>query len=452
MECQAQPAVENKTTHKTLEYLHGFNGYHQTEALPNSLPKLQNAPQKAPRGLYAEQLSGSAFTTPREQTKFTWCYRIQPSVIHQPFTEYNHDFWVSPPFNNFKQSPNQYRWSPESIPSSDTSNLVDFISGIKTLAGFGNPAGLQGASANIFYANKSMTNCYFSNSDAEMLIVLQQGCAYFITELGVIFVSCDEQNSDILVIPRGIRFKVVLKSDSIRGYICENYGIPFQLPELGPIGANGLANPRHFQYPQAQYEQNSENEYQWLCKYQGNFWQCTLPCSPCNVVAWHGNYAPYKYNLNLFNTINTVSFDHPDPSIFTVLTSPSGQAGVANLDFVIFPPRWMVAENTFRPPYFHRNIMSEFMGLIRGQYDAKQDGFLPGGSSLHNRMSAHGPDYNTVMNAENVTLTPEKYENTLAFMFESNLAWDITDYALNSPTRQKNYYECWQDIPNRFKV
>jgi homogentisate 1,2-dioxygenase len=431
----------------SLKYNHGFNNYHQTEAELNVLPNNQNSPQKVSHGLYAEQLSGSAFTTSREHTKLTWCYRIQPSVVHKPFNRYQHNYWTSPPFNQVIQSPNQYRWSPESI---TTNNTIDFISGIKTIAGFGDPIALHGATASTFFANTSMQDTYFSNSDAEMLIILQAGSAIFRTELGILAAHCNTDHSDIIVIPRGVRFTVEIKSDYIRGYLCENYGATLQLPELGVIGANGLANPRHFLYPTAAYQTDHNQHITWLCKYQGAFWQTELNYSPCNVVAWHGNYAPYKYNLNLFNVINTVSFDHPDPSIFTVLTSPSNQAGTANLDFVIFPPRWMVAENSFRPPYFHKNIMSEFMGLIRGEYDAKKDGFLPGGISIHNRMSAHGPDYNTVMAAEEKNLQPEKYNDTLAFMLESNMAWDITKYAAETNLLQHHYYECWQNIPNRF--
>lgn len=435
----------------TIEYIPGFNGYHQSEAEHGALPKYQNSPQKPPMGLYAEQINGSAFTTAREQTKLTWCYRTRPSAAHEPFVEYNHPSWLSPPFNTISQAPNQYRWSPDK-PSSLSTNFIDSI---KTLAGYGSPQSLQGASTSTFIATKSMSddNTYFSNNDGELLIVLQEGDILVTTELGLLQATTDNNNSDIIVIPRGIRFKVDLISTQARGYICENFGQPLQLPELGPIGANGLAHSRHFLYPKAYYEHNkiSNSTYKWLCKYQGKLWQTKLDYSPCNVVAWHGNFAPYKYNLNLFNTINTVSYDHPDPSIFTVLTSPSGLPGVANIDFVIFPPRWMVAEKTFRPPYFHKNIMSEFMGLIRGIYDAKQDGFLPGGASLHNRMCGHGPDYDTVIAAEEANLAPQKYKDTLAFMFESNMAWDVTEYALNTELLQKDYYKCWQKIPARFK-
>lgn len=443
------------TTNTTNEliYLHGFNNHHQTEAILDALPKNQNSPQKVPMGLYAEQLSGSAFTVNRAHNKHSWCYRIQPSVVHEPFTEsaIANNLWQSPPFNKIKQAPNQYRWSPANQPNTSGKNEQNFITGITTIAGFGDPKTLTGASASIFYANSSMSdnNLYFSNHDAEMLVVMQQGSALFTTEFGCLEVSASNNCYEIIVIPRGIRFKVDLISNTIAGYICENFGNALQLPELGPIGANGLANPRDFLYPTANFEQQ-DFPCLWICKYQGNFWQSHLKSSPCNIVAWHGNYAPYKYNLNLFNTLNTVSFDHPDPSIFTVLTSSGEQPGVANVDFVIFPPRWMVAENTFRPPYFHRNIMSEFMGLLNGIYDAKPDGFLPGGYSLHNRMAPHGPDYNTVKAAEQVNLTPKKYDHTLAFMFESYMAWDVTENALKSAELQQDYYKCWQDIPNRF--
>ncbi len=442
-----------------LQYLSGFNSYHQSEAEPGALPKEQNSPQKAPLGLYAEQLSGSAFTTPREQTKFSWCYRTLPSVTHTPFKKIQQTQWLSPPYNLSLQTPNQYRWSPfVNADHIHNQAKTTFFTGIKTVAGFGSAQSLHGANANVFFANQSMSeeNIYFSNHDAEMLIVMQSGSALFITEFGQLAVACNAEKSEIIVIPRGIRFKVDLISDSISGYIAENFGNPFNLPELGPIGANSLANPRHFLYPHASFEHpqalKSHLPVKWLCKYQGSFFAAELQTSPCNIVAWHGNYAPYKYNLDLFNTINTVSFDHPDPSIFTVLTSPTERPGVANLDFVIFPPRWMVAENTFRPPYFHRNIMSEFMGLIRGVYDAKQGGFIPGSYSIHNRMTPHGPDTESLLSAQNATLTPVKLINTLAFMFESNMAWDITEAELNSKRLDHDYYKCWQNIPQQTTI
>ena len=435
---------------RALQYQAGFNNYHQTESVANSLPTKQSSPQKAPMGLYAEQISGSAFTAARQHTKLSWCYRTQPSVVHIPFIKFVHPTWQSPPYPQDIQTPNQYRWSPQP-PLTDKS--TNFLMGVTSIAGFGDPKILSGACANLFFADRAMSldKLYFSNHDAELLIVMQAGSALFTTEFGQLMVTSDDHHSEVIVIPRGVRFQVDPITDSISGYIAENFGAPFELPELGLIGANSLANPRHFLYPVAAAQDQNITTCNWVCKYQGSFFQTELKNSPCNIVAWHGNYAPYKYNLDLFNTINTVSFDHPDPSIFTVLTSPSHTPGVANLDFVIFPPRWMVAEDTFRLPYFHRNIMSEFMGLIRGVYDAKKDGFLPGGCTVHNRMTPHGPDANTALNAEQSILKPEYYANTLAFMFESNLAWDVTAHALESSCLQKNYYQCWQEIPVRYQ-
>jgi homogentisate 1,2-dioxygenase len=304
----------------------------------------------------------------------------------------------------------------------------------------------QGAAIHIYAATASMENCYFCNADGELLIVPQEGCFTVKTEFGII----DVKPSEIVVIPRGIKFQVILNDDKIRGYVCENYGLPFRLPELGIIGANGLAHARDFQIPHAAFD-DREGDFQLLCKFQGHVWQADINHSPLDVVAWHGNYVPYKYDLTRFNTINTVSYDHPDPSIFTVLSSPSCVPGISNVDFVIFPPRWMVAVDTFRPPYYHRNIMNEYMGLIYGTYDAKATGFLPGGGSLHNCMSAHGPDADAFNKATKANLTPEYYDDTLAFMFESQLSWRLTAYALTSDIRQKDYLSCWQGLKSHFK-
>src|ERR1700744_1427108 len=234
------------------------------------------------------------------------------------------------------------------------------------------------------------------------------------------------------VLPRGLKYRVELLDHSVRGYICENYGQPFRLPELGPIGSNGLANARDFLTPVAAFEDVAKPT-RLVEKFQNGLWATTLDHSPLDVVAWHGNFAPYKYDLARFNVINTVSFDHPDPSIFTVLTSPSDTPGVANCDFVIFPPRWMVAEQTFRPPWFHRNVMSELMGLVHGVYDAKAEGFVPGGPSLHHCISAHGPDVASWKGASEAELKPHKIDNTLAFMFESRWVFRPTAWAMTAP-------------------
>jgi len=424
-----------------LQYMSGFGNEFATEAEPNALPKGQNSPQKVPYNLYAEQISGTPFTAPRHTNQRSWLYRIRPSVVHKPFKQIDNNLLRSTPFDEVPTPPNQLRWSPIRIPEKPT----DFISGMVTIAGNGDCSTHNGLAIHVYAANKNMENTFFYNADGEMLIVPQLGALRIDTEMG----RMDVAPGEICVIQRGIKFRVHLLNETARGYICENYGSTFRLPDLGPIGANGLANPRDFLTPVARYE-NIDGDFTVIAKFLGNLWEAPIDHSPLDIVAWHGNYAPYKYDLSTFNTINTVSFDHPDPSIFTVLTAPSEIPGTANCDFVIFPPRWMVAENTFRPPWFHRNFMNEFMGLIFGQYDAKAEGFVPGGCSLHNCMSGHGPDAATHKAATNAQLTPHKQENTLAFMFETRFVCKTTKYAMETGELQHDYYECWQGLQPQF--
>ena len=422
-------------------YQSGFGIEFATEALPDVLPVGQNSPQKVARGLYAEQLSGTAFTAPRSENRRSWLYRIRPSAVHGKFVEKNHATLCGGAFDQIVASPNQLRWNPFPIPS----KACDFIDGLVTIAGNGSSDIQSGMAIHVYLANRSMSDKYFYNADGELLIVPQLGELCLRTEFGLI----DVKPGEIAVIPRGVRFTVDLKEDTARGYICENYGALLRLPDLGPIGANGLANTRDFLTPVAAFE-DKQGEFELVAKFSGKLWSAPISHSPLDVVAWHGNYAPYKYDLAHFNVMNSVSFDHADPSIFTVLTSPSGLPGTANLDFVIFPPRWMVAENTLRPPWCHRNVMSEYMGLVYGQYDAKAEGFLPGGGSLHNCMSAHGPDVASFEKASNAELHPQKIAATLAFMFETRLPIRPTRLALESPQLQNNYIDCWQDFKKYF--
>jgi homogentisate 1,2-dioxygenase len=415
-----------------VNYQSGFGNEHATEAVAGALPVGQNSPQRVPFGLYAEQLSGSAFTAPRGHNHRSWVYRMRPSAAHTPFEQMAASSFVST-FD--APTPNRLRWSPIAMPTTPT----DFVAGLFTLGGNGSPQLGAGAAVHVYTANRSMDAALF-NSDGEMVIVPQLGALVIRTELGVLDVAPGE----IGIIPRGVRFRVDVSGDS-RGYVGENYGAPFRLPELGPIGSNGLANARDFLAPVAAFE-DVDKPTLLIQKFQGSLWSTTLDHSPFDVVAWHGNYAPYKYDLARFNTINTVSFDHPDPSIFTVLTSPSDTPGVANCDFVIFPPRWMVAEGTFRPPWFHRNIMSELMGLVRGQYDAKAEGFVPGGASLHNCMNAHGPDRASYDKAVAADLAPHKLTDTLAFMFETRWVIAPTRAALASPALQRDYDAAWSSF------
>lgn len=426
-----------------MKYLHGFGNHFETEAIKGALVTGCNSPQTVPFGLYAEQISGSAFTAPRHVNAHSWLYRIRPSVMHGEFTSLSHTTICSTPFNTAFTPPTQMRWNPMPYPKT----ACNFFEGLVTIAGNGSIEMQAGAAIHLYCATNSMQDEYFYNADGEFLIVPQEGQLRFKTELGVL----DVKPGEIIVIPRGFKFQVQLLDDKARGYVCENFGSPFRLPELGVIGANGLANARDFQIPVAAFEDKT-GHFKLIAKFLGKMWQADISHSPLDVAAWHGSYAPYKYDLSLFNTINSVSYDHPDPSIFTVLTSPSSLPGIANVDFVIFPPRWMVANQTFRPPYYHRNIMSEYMGLIHGVYDAKETGFIPGGGSLHNCMSAHGPDAPAYNKAVNAALQPEYYDNTLAFMFESKQIWHITEQAYHADFRQKKYLDCWLGLKSNFEV
>ncbi|MGC1888655.1 MAG: homogentisate 1,2-dioxygenase [Stellaceae bacterium] len=429
-------------TEKDLPYLTGFGNEHATEALPGALPEGQNAPQRPPLGLYTEQISGTPFTAPRGENRRSWLYRIRPSAMHPPFRRMDNGLLRSAPFDEATAPPNRLRWNPLSFPEEP----ADFVEGLVTMGGNGDASARCGVAIHIYRATKPMQHRVFYDADGELLIVPQLGSLRLATELGVIAVRPGE----IAVVPRGIKFRVDLPNGRARGYVCENYGALFRLPELGPIGANGLANPRDFRAPAAAFEDLDE-PCEVVAKFEGNFWATELDHSPLDVVAWHGNYAPYVYDLALFNTIGTVSFDHPDPSIFTVLTSPSEVPGTANCDFVIFPPRWLVAEHTFRPPWFHRNYMNEFMGVVQGVYDAKAEGFAPGGASLHNCMSAHGPDHATFERAVAADLAPHKVEDTLAFMFETRLVIRPTRFALETEGLQRDYDACWAGFEKLFK-
>ncbi|MGD9560759.1 MAG: homogentisate 1,2-dioxygenase [Pyrinomonadaceae bacterium] len=464
--------------HLHLKYQTGFGNEFATEAVEGALPVGRNSPQKVPLGLYAEQFSGSAFTAPRGSNKRTWTYRIRPSVLHRPFHPYTRaltnaaSLFRSSPFDEVVTTPNQLRWDPLPIPGEPT----DFVDGITTIAGNGDSFAQAGIAVHIYACNADMADRYFYNADGEMLIVPEMGGLTIFTELGAIEVSPGE----VCCLPRGLKFRVEIGARTLlsaspvppatasldaeaasmrtgvsalqvaRGYICENYGQQFRLPDLGPIGANGLANARDFETPVAWYE-DRDSPCEIVAKFGGNLWSCATDHSPLDVVAWHGNYAPYRYDLRRFNTIGSISFDHPDPSIFTVLTSPSGEPGVANCDFVIFPDRWLVAEDTFRPPWYHRNTMSEYMGLIYGQYDAKEEGFVPGGGSLHNQMSAHGPDLDAFEKASNAELAPQKLSGTLAFMFESRFIIRPTKFAMETAQLQHEYSEVWQGLKKNYR-
>jgi homogentisate 1,2-dioxygenase len=424
-----------------LGYQSGFGNTFSSEAVKGALPLGRNSPQRVPKGLYAEVLSGSAFTTPRAENRSSWLYRLRPSAMHRPYRRMAQGLVRSGPFDEVEVPPNRLRWDPFPVPAKAT----DFIDGLATLAGAGDPASQAGLAVHLYRANRSMRERYFYCADGELMFVPQEGRLVVFTELGRLSLAPGE----IGVVPRGLKFQVVLAGRTARGYLCENYGALFRLPELGPIGSQGLAQPRDFLAPVAAFE--DKGPCQVVAKFMGRLWTGEFAHSPLDVVAWHGDYVPYKYDLGRFMAINTVSFDHADPSIFTVLTSPSGQEGVANCDFVIFPPRWLVAEDTFRPPWFHRNVMSELMGLVHGVYDAKAEGFAPGGVSIHNCMSAHGPDRATYERAVVAELAPQKVADTLAFMWESRYVFRPTRFAMSARELQKDYDAVWDGFKKNFR-
>ncbi|MBT8137009.1 MAG: homogentisate 1,2-dioxygenase [Gammaproteobacteria bacterium] len=427
----------------THDYLTGFGNHHATEAESGALPQGRNSPQRAPLGLYAEKFSATAFTAPKAANARAWLYRIRPSVVHQGFKPLQHELLQTAPLDTLPTPPDPLRWEPLPVPDGKT----DFIDGLVTMAAFGDALAQQGAGIHIYCANASMRQRYFYSCDGELLIVPQLGGLLLHTEFGVLEVGPES----IVVVPRGVKFRVELTGPEARGYVCENYGALLELPERGPIGSDGLANARDFEYPVAAYE-DSAGSCELVCKLNGALYSSTLDASPLDVVGWHGNLAPYRYDLRRFNVIGSISYDHPDPSIFTVLTSQSDTPGTANIDFVAFAPRWLVMTDTFRPPWYHRNIMSEFMGLITGEYDAKTGGgFVPGGCSLHNCMVPHGPDADAFASASDLKLKPQHLDNTMAFMFESRYLIRPSRAALGSRQLQRDYADAWSGLRSRFE-
>ena len=424
-------------------YMSGFGNSFETEALPGALPIGRNSPQRVNYGLYAEQLSGSPFTAPQASNQRSWLYRIRPTVRHTGrFRRIDKGLIRTAPTREDDELPlGQLRWSP--IPLSK--DKLNFLTGLRTITTAGDAETLAGMASHIALITQSMTREHIFNADGELLVVAQENGLIFRTEFGVIEIKPGE----VCVIPRGVIFRVELTDGPARAYVCENYGGAFTLPDRGPIGANCLANRRDFETPVAAYEDREESCALFV-KWGGELHRTDIDHSPLDVVAWHGNYAPYKYDLRRFSPVGAVLFDHPDPSIFTCLTSPSETHGTANIDFVLFPERWSVAENTFRPPWYHRNIMSEFMGLVYGVYDAKPEGFVPGGMSLHNMMLPHGPDSDAFRHASQAELKPVKLTNTLAFMFESRFRQRVTKYAATSDARQDDYVDCWAGLKKHF--
>ncbi|KAH8805268.1 Homogentisate 1,2-dioxygenase [Xylogone sp. PMI_703] len=455
--------VSQFSTKEKYRYLAGFDSHLETEAVDGALPIAQNSPQKASYGLYNEKLSGTSFMAPRRENKQTWVYRILPSCTHNPYHLTDGSGGINGDTAKTQEKlhflPNQLQWDPF---DHDQSKNLDFPSGLKMLAGSGDATIKEGCGMFIYAAGRSMDEktSYYSG-DGDFLIVPQEGELDIRTELGWLLVRPRE----ICVIPRGIKYQVFLPSGPARGYALELYQNHFELPPLGVIGSHALANARDFQVPVANFSEDfgptadqGKNVYKVISKFNHNFFVAEQAHTPFDVVAWQGTYYPYKYDLGRFNTIGTVSYDHPDPSIFTCLTAPSHQPGTAVVDFVLFPPRWLVGEDTFRPAFFHRNIMSEFMGIIVGDFDARSgghSGFVPGGANLHNVMSAHGADAESTENAREAELKPAwTGGDNLAFMFESSLMMGVTEWGLRTCKKIQRRYteESWGNLKSYWNM
>ncbi|MEM9012383.1 MAG: homogentisate 1,2-dioxygenase [Pseudomonadota bacterium] len=424
-------------------YMPGFGNDFETEALPGALPQGRNSPQRVSYGLYAEQLSGSPFTAPRGKNERSWMYRIRPSVKHSGrFAKVEMPYWKTAPHRVADViSLGQYRWDPVPLPAEPTT----FVTGMCTMTTAGDVGTQVGMAAHVYVATMDMVDDYFYSADSELLVVPQAGRLRIFTEFGLI----DLEPLEIAILPRGMVYRVEVPDGEARGFVCENYGAKFTLPGRGPIGANCLANPRDFKTPVAAFEEK-ETPCRLTIKWCGDFHVTEIGHSPLDVVAWHGNYAPFKYDLRTYSPVGAIHFDHPDPSIFTVLTAPTAEEGTANIDFVIFPPRWLPQEDTFRPPWYHKNLMSELMGNIYGQYDAKPQGFVPGGISLHNCMLPHGPDREAFEKATTGELAPVKLDNTMSFMFETRFPQQLTEFAANEAPLQDDYVDCWNGLEKKF--
>lgn len=437
---QVAEDVPGQRLRTPLSYQSGFGNELSSEALPEILPVGQSSPQVPAHGLVHELISGTTFTAPRRSNRRVHLYRIRPSTSQQELRPMEHGLLLSAPFSS-APNPNQVRWSPFEIP--DTAQ--DFLAGMTTLCGNGSVTGQAGMALHVYLANRSMEDRVLSNADGEMLVIPQRGDVRFVTELGII----DAGPGEIVIIPRGCKFRVDLLGPSAQGFVCENYGVPFQLPDLGLVGSTGQANAWDFQIPEAAYE-DADVATRLVHKYAGGFWTTVLDHSPFDVVGWRGNYTPSKFDMNRFAILGALSFDHAEPSIFCALTSPSDSVAGPNADFMIMPPRWLVAENTFRPPGYHRNCVSEILGLIQGKHDGKSAAFRPGSVSLHNAWAPHGPDTASYEAGRVGPQSPVKLEDTMAFMIETRFPMSLTNVGLNCPERERDYLDVWAGFAKRF--
>jgi homogentisate 1,2-dioxygenase len=426
-----------------FEYLCGFGAAHGSEALKGALPEAQNSPRLPPYGLVAEQLNGTSFTVPRAENRRVWLYRVRPSLVQddaEPMAHpsFNLDYLDQPP------AASPVGWTPRVLPEGG----IDFVDGLTTRAGAGDPADARGLALHTFVASSDMGARAMVDADGDLMILPDTGILRLRTELGWLRVEPGE----LVVIPRGIVFSVFVEQGPVRGVVMEVYARHFRLPERGPIGANGLADERHFFMPVASYEDRA-GPFEIVVKMGGHLYRAARSHSPFDVVAWHGNYTPYKYDLRRFNAMGTVTWDHPDPSIFTVLSAPFERPGENLADLVVFPsPRWDVAAHTFRPPYYHRNAATEINAIVAGVSRA-DDVFSCGGIFITPPFAAHGPNAKAVerahaMSDEEADEPHELGASSLYIQWESTLALRMAPAALSE--RQPDFSQFARGVATRF--
>jgi homogentisate 1,2-dioxygenase len=424
----------------------GFCNFHESETLPGALPVDQNSPRSSPYGLYAEQLNATGFVAPREANRRSWMYRIRPSAEQGPLAPLAHER-LRGDFSGEPVEANLAGWGPLPFPASPT----DFVDGLATLGGAGSPSSRRGYAVHLYAANRGMEDRCFSDADGDLLLLPEEGSLTLLTELGVLQVHPGQ----LALVPRGVRFSVLLGGSRARGYVGESFGRPFSLPERGPVGANGLADARHFRGPVARHEERLCPGYRVTVKLGGALFEATQDHSPFDVVAWHGNHFPTVYDLAAFSPAGNARVDHIDPSIHTVLTSPLDEAGANGLDLVVFTPRWDATEHTFRPPYFHRNVATELNGIIRevasaGSPFARGCCFLTPSFTPHGVL-ATGVERTLALDDERADQARRSADSSLWFQFESTLPFSPTAWARTAPNRVDDWPLVWGAYRRHFR-
>lgn len=423
---------------------HGFGGHHRGEALAGAVPGRQNTPRHAPYGLHSEQVSGTGFVAPRRENLRSWLYRIRPSAQHTRFSPVDHPR-VSHDFE-IQSSPNLSAWSQI---VDDSEGPQDFVAGLTTLGGAGNPALRRGFALHGYRATADMEDHAFTNADGDLLVLPQQGRLIALTEFGALEVEPGE----VLLLPRGLRVSILVPDGEAQGYAAEIFAGHFQLPERGPIGANGLVDERHFRGPTPYYEDRLAPGFRMTHKFGGALSEATQDHSPFDVVGWHGAYLPLAYRFSAFSPVSNTAFDHTDPSAFTVLSAALDEEGANALDLVVFPARWDPTEHTFKPPYFHRNVTTEINGIIEDP--SLNAPFTTGMVFVTPSMTPHGVRAGAVerflAKSDEAADRPTKSSSkSLWFQFETALHFHRTEWAKRTDLAKEDWPDVWGEYGVHF--